>query len=81
MKLIWLVGVYVNKQICFIWGSEKPQVVLQKPLHDMRVPFCCGLWSGGVIGLIFFQNKNGAHIVVNWDTYHTMMTNYVCMYV
>ena len=30
-------GGYVNKQNCFIWGSEGPQVTEERPLHTEKV--------------------------------------------
>lgn len=69
-------GGYVNKQNCRIWGSENPHVVLQKPMHPLRVTVWCGLWSGGIIGPYFFQNEDGATITVNGDTYRTMITDF-----
>ena len=53
-------GESVNKQIYPIWSSENPDVILQKSMHPIQVTVGGGLWSEGVIGSYFFENKNVA---------------------
>lgn len=69
-------GGYVNSQNCRIWGSENPQVVVERPLHPPRVTVWCALWSGGVIGPYFFENDKGETVTVNSERYGRMITEY-----
>ena len=69
-------GGYVYKQNCCVWGSENPHMVLQKPMHPLRVTACSGLWSRGIIAPYFFENKDGATMTVNGDTYRTMIIDF-----
>ena len=68
---------YVNKQNCRIWGSEKPYVIIEKPLHPQRVTVWCEFWYGGIIGLFFFKNKQGAAVTVNGERYRTMLNEFL----
>ena len=36
-----MVGGYVNKQNCRIWGSRNPQVMEERPLHPENVTVWC----------------------------------------
>lgn len=69
-------GGYVNTQNCRHWGSENPRVVVEKPMHPLRVTVWCALWSGGVIGPYFFENDEGRTVTVNSDRYGQMLTSY-----
>jgi hypothetical protein len=46
---------YVNTQNCWIWGTESPRVIHEKPLHAQRATVWCEFWAGGVIGPYFFR--------------------------
>ena len=43
----------VNKRKCQFWGSEKPDLYLEKPMHGEKVTWA--LSSTGVIGPFFFR--------------------------
>ncbi|TMW48510.1 hypothetical protein DOY81_006408 [Sarcophaga bullata] len=57
---------------------QSSHVVLQKPMHTLRVTVWCSLWSGGIIGLYFCQNDEGVTSTVNGKThiYCTMITDF-----
>ena len=50
---------------------------LYKPKHPLRVTIWCGLGSGCIIGLHFFENKNGVNITVNGDAYRNITTVFI----
>ena len=41
-----------NKQNCRSWGSKKPSVIVEKPLHSHHGPY-------------FFKNEAGVRVTVN----------------
>ncbi|CAH2101163.1 unnamed protein product [Euphydryas editha] len=63
----FMLGGYVNKQNCRIWGSENPKVTFERPLHPQKVTVWCTIWSVGVIGPYFFENNEGVTQTVNSD--------------
>ena len=36
---------YINNENCRFWGSEKPQVIEERPLQPRKVTVWCALWS------------------------------------
>ena len=50
---------FVNRQNCYVWGSEKPRVIGEKQTHPQRVTVWRGFWPGGVVGPCFFENEAG----------------------
>lgn len=52
----WLDG-YVNRQNYRIWGTEKPEVLVTKPLHPQKVTVWCGLCSQFIIGPFFIEES------------------------
>ena len=70
-------GVYDNKQICCIWGSENPKMIIEKPLYPQRVTVCGGFWAGGIIGPYFFENEAGAAVLVNGLRYRKMINEFL----
>ena len=55
----FVLGGYVNKQSCRIWGTENPHAYIEKPTHPKRVTVWCGFWSRDIIGTFFFENEPG----------------------
>ena len=51
-------GGYVNKQNCYIWGSENPQVIEERPVYVEKVTVWQALWSEGVIGPYIIGHYN-----------------------
>ena len=70
-------GGYVKKQNCHIWGTENPHAYIEKLTHPKRVTVWCGLWSRGIIGLVFFENQQGAAVTVNGDRYWAMLNEFL----
>ena len=67
----------VNKKICRIWGSENPNVIIEKPLYPQRVAVWCGFWYFGIIGPFFFFNEQGAAVTVNGERYRAMLNEFL----
>jgi hypothetical protein len=64
----WLDG-YVNRQNYRIWGTEKPELVVVRPLHPRRITVWCGLCGDGVLGPYFFDQT------VNSERYYDFLAN------
>ena len=56
---------YVNKQNSHVWGSEKPYVFEERPLHSEKATVWCAVWSEDVIGSYFFKIEDGTTATVN----------------
>ena len=65
MNLIFISLGYVNKQNWRIWGSENPDVILEKPMHPLWATVLWGVWSAGIIGPYFIENVNEVSITFN----------------
>ena len=81
MKKIWFsdeshfyLNAAVNKQNRRVWGIEKPNSYLEKPLHDDKVTAWAAMSSTGVIGSFFYE-INGETASVNSDRYLTLLKN------
>ena len=68
---------YVNTQNCWIWGTENPRVIHEKPLHAQRATVRYGFWAGGVIWPYIFENETGNAVTVNGVCYCNMITEFL----
>ena len=51
----------VNRHNLRYWAAENPDFVLTQPLHSPRVTVWAGVWAGGFLGPIFFNETiNGS---------------------
>ncbi len=50
---------YVNKQNMRIWGSENPNLVLEKSAHSSYVTVWAAISYSGMNGPYFFENSEG----------------------
>ena len=64
---------YVNKQNCHIWGTENPHAYIEKPTYPKQ----CGVWSRGIIGQFFYENKRGEAVTFNGDRYRAMLNEFL----
>ena len=70
-------GRYVNKQNCYIWGTENPNAYIEKPTHPKRVTVWLGFWPRSIIGPFFFENEQGEVVTVNGDRYRAMLNEFL----
>ena len=63
----WLDG-YVNNQNFRIWGSEKPALILTKPLHPKKLTVWMAMSADKMVGPFFFEGT------VDSASYNHMMT-------
>ena len=52
-------------------------MIIEKPLYPQRVTVWSGFWTGGIIGLYFFENEAGAAVSVNGLHYGTMISEFL----
>ena len=67
------IGGYFNKQNFRIWGSENPNVIIEKPMHPQRVIIWCGFCYGGIIGPFYFFFYFNVILIFgsrNWRGWH-----------
>jgi hypothetical protein len=67
---------YVNKQNMRIWGTQKPEVYVEKSGYPQYLTVWCAISSKGFIGPYFFEDRNGKRTSVNQNTYQEMISNY-----
>ena len=73
----FVLGRYVNKQNCSIWGTENPHAYIVKPTHPKRVTVWCEFWSRSIIEQFFFKNEQGEAVTVNGDHYRVMLNEFL----
>jgi len=49
---------------------------MEKPMHPQRVTVWCG-FSGNIIGPFFFENEQGAAVIVNGERYRAMLNEFL----
>lgn len=59
----------VNKQNFRFWGTDKPNMYAEKPLHGEKVTVWAALSSSGIIGPFFFQDSEHNTVTVNSERY------------
>jgi len=59
----WLNG-YVNRQNYRIWGTQRPEHVVAKPLHPLKLTVFCAINADGILGPYFFEET------INGERYH-----------
>ena len=59
----------VNTQNCRIWAAERPDVVMEKPLHNQKVTAWCALSAKGIIGTFWFQQQDGSAVTITKERY------------
>ena len=64
----------MNEQHCQIWGSEAPNIIIEKPMHPQRVIVWCEFCYGGIIRPFFFENLEGFAVTINGERYRAMLS-------
>jgi len=72
----YLGGMWTSRIVIFA-SSENPHVVMEKPMHSQRVTVWYGFWSDGIIGPFFFENEQGAVVIVNGERYRAMLNEFL----
>ena len=71
-------GGYVTKQNCCIWSTETCTLTLQSWCTQNESLFGADFGpSRGIIGLFFFENKQGEAVTVNADHYQEMLNEFL----
>ena len=65
---------YVNSNNAVHWGSQRPERVVGKPHHAIKVTVWCAISVHGVLGPYFFE-ENGRTVTVNGTRYLDMLQN------
>ena len=65
----FLLSGHVNSKNCVHWGSERPEEVLERPLHSAKCTAWVALSKHGVIGPFWFETENGHATTINTGGY------------
>ena len=80
-NLVWVTGLfghihlngYINRQRTRFLGFERPDVVLQKPLHSARVTIWCAVFGHGILGPYFVEDDAQNPLTVNQERYREII--------
>jgi hypothetical protein len=68
---------YVNTQNCWIWVTENPQVIHEKPLHTQRGTVWYRFRTGGSIWPYFFENEPRNAVTMNGVRYRNVVMEFL----
>jgi hypothetical protein len=54
-------------------GFERPDVIIQKPLHSTRVTIWCAISAHGILGPYFNEDQEGNALTVTQERYRDMV--------
>ena len=60
---------HVNSKNNVYWGSERPNEVLQRPLHSVKCTAWAAISKHGIIGPFFFEDDQGNAVTVTKERY------------
>ena len=58
---------FINRQTTRFLGFERPDVIVQKPLHRERVTIWCALSGNGVLGPYLIEDDDGIPLTVTQE--------------
>lgn len=64
---------YINRQTTRFLGFERPNVIVQKPLHSARVTIWCAISAHGLLGPYFIEDKEGNALTVTQERYRGLV--------
>lgn len=64
---------HVNSKNTVFWGSNAPDMVLQRPLHSQKVTAWCAMNSKFIIGPYWFEDDHGRTTTVNQENYRSVI--------
>ncbi|KAF2904142.1 hypothetical protein ILUMI_02031 [Ignelater luminosus] len=60
---------YINRQTTRILGFERPDVIVEKPLHSERATIWCAVSEHGIIGPYFVEDEDKHLVTINQQRY------------
>jgi len=67
---------HVNNKNFVFWGSQKPDEVYEKGLHDKKVTAWAAMSMSGIIGPYFFESDTGETVTINSDRYLAILSRF-----
>jgi hypothetical protein len=67
----------VNKRHSQYWGSEKPNLHLEKPVHGEKITVWAAMSSKGIIRSFFFEDETGETQTVNSTRYLELLKKFL----
>ena len=65
----------INKKTCRYWGSEKPNIYIEKPLHGKKVTVWASMSATEIVGPFFFGDDFGDVETINIERYLNIPRN------